>query len=974
MAYSIWDKQPELVLPKIPFEFLAGLAEKRDKQLDKLDVEIGQTKGAFAALQAAPGHEDLAQGLTKNYLGELNALTEKYKNNYTSRDFTRELTALSTKFTNDPGVKTVVNSKEWYDKNGAALWEARTKNYVINSPVLEKDGNFKQNTNPYSFDTFRMTPWADTVKEIQEQFNIQKEAKIKELDLVKEVQPDGTIKYFNRDRSKTYKDDDILAPVIQSTLEMLLQNSDSKPGFTYWNAKHADLTPEQKFEEALKLVQTSAEPFKFLQTEESVSKPTESKDSTTGTGSTDSKNITFGTATTIALDAIKDLNGKRITSTQGLQIALQESNKAVEANRGAILETFPELTDNDFTVTTSGYQLDLSKIKDSQQRSKAAELNARYVNSQRIRDSYEEHMHYFMDISGYDPDKPIEQQVDFSKFSTASQAASLAVGVAPQLMSSTGLARQGEVYSGQRGFKNRDEFYQFVTATYGESTPESLQKLKEWDTAYMEALRNIDPKYADYTEKVENYLNSTVYRQARNVNVNTAQLGDLKNAVGSALGARKITRANFGPEGGNRSQFLSAEEMESVLANNDIWEKGSYSIRLDESTNELVVDVSHGGEVYEIAGVTGLQGYVSKVDPSMSAEFLQRNDTFLEGLKSTNGRSTQVILYQPVMTSVGPSQTILATPKVKTVLETLPGVVEKGNYLTKFPGLNSENVIVAKSYWDLARLTESYNELLKVPGLKGDELQKQINNLFANPGEGIEIINGSMGKINSRYFPGYGASPLVLKEAAITKPSSDVGKAIVENALKKEARIFNSPSYGVPQPSAQPPQAGQTTQAPKSNQAQALPPNYNGLKSLVQAYEASSYDTLFGNAETNNDKFKNVKVSTMTIDQLKDFTKTGGEYDIYSKVKRKSAKKATPLGQYQIVGDTLKYLQKALNLPGDTVFSKDVQDMMFAKLVEDALQGTTTEQQKISRLRKVWEGFNKASDQELLEAIKQYES
>jgi hypothetical protein len=87
MAYSMWDKQPELVLPKIPFELFAGLAERGEKRMDALDEQMGKTKGLFASLVAAPGHEDMKTERVNHYNNALNNVYNQYKNDHQSHLF-----------------------------------------------------------------------------------------------------------------------------------------------------------------------------------------------------------------------------------------------------------------------------------------------------------------------------------------------------------------------------------------------------------------------------------------------------------------------------------------------------------------------------------------------------------------------------------------------------------------------------------------------------------------------------------------------------------------------------------------------------------------------------------------------------------------------------------------------------------------------------------------------------------------------
>jgi len=143
---------------------------------------------------------------------------------------------------------------------------------------------------------------------------------------------------------------------------------------------------------------------------------------------------------------------------------------------------------------------------------------------------------------------------------------------------------------------------------------------------------------------------------------------------------------------------------------------------------------------------------------------------------------------------------------------------------------------------------------------------------------------------------------------------------------------------------------------------------------ILNRVEASSYDTLYNNAENKSDTFKGTKVSTKTLGELYDFTKSGGEYDKYTKGIRNSTVKATPLGKYQIVGATLKAAAKALGLEDNTVFTPEIQDKIFIYLLEQRLKKGGTLAEKRNQLRAEWEGLKNVSDTELDEAIQSLES
>lgn len=107
------------------------------------------------------------------------------------------------------------------------------------------------------------------------------------------------------------------------------------------------------------------------------------------------------------------------------------------------------------------------------------------------------------------------------------------------------------------------------------------------------------------------------------------------------------------------------------------------------------------------------------------------------------------------------------------------------------------------------------------------------------------------------------------------------------------------------------------------------------------------YDTLYGNSQRQGGRFAGVKLSNMTLDQALEFSKAGGEYAQWSKTQKgvKPGTYATPMGAYQIVGSTLKAAAKALNIPGNTRMTPEVQDRIADYLYKT--QGT-----------KAWEGYS----------------
>lgn len=147
----------------------------------------------------------------------------------------------------------------------------------------------------------------------------------------------------------------------------------------------------------------------------------------------------------------------------------------------------------------------------------------------------------------------------------------------------------------------------------------------------------------------------------------------------------------------------------------------------------------------------------------------------------------------------------------------------------------------------------------------------------------------------------------------------------------------------------------------------------NVLTGLVDRTEGGGrYDTLYGNAEDKNGPLAGVDVSRMTIGDLKQFSAGDGAYG--QSQKEKLGYLATPMGRYQIVGQTMRATAKEMGLSDDVVFSPEVQDAMFNHIANKAISGPKTMEGKMASLRGQWEGFKNVSDGELSAAITAYQN
>ena len=143
--------------------------------------------------------------------------------------------------------------------------------------------------------------------------------------------------------------------------------------------------------------------------------------------------------------------------------------------------------------------------------------------------------------------------------------------------------------------------------------------------------------------------------------------------------------------------------------------------------------------------------------------------------------------------------------------------------------------------------------------------------------------------------------------------------------------------------------------------------------SAMGQFEAGGYDTLFGNSE--NSRFP-VRVSQMTIGELKDFSSPSGQYGQWVASSRRDGRQgtvATPMGKFQIVGSTLRTAATEMGLPDNTVFSPEVQRDIAAHLAKKRLASSSTMPGKIRALRNEWDGFNKASESTMVAIVQELE-
>jgi hypothetical protein len=138
--------------------------------------------------------------------------------------------------------------------------------------------------------------------------------------------------------------------------------------------------------------------------------------------------------------------------------------------------------------------------------------------------------------------------------------------------------------------------------------------------------------------------------------------------------------------------------------------------------------------------------------------------------------------------------------------------------------------------------------------------------------------------------------------------------------------------------------------------------NLEGVKALVMSESSDNPDALWKQSQKN--EFKGFVATESSMDEVLDFVKLNGPYAKWSKTQSDTNKTHTPVGKYQFVGATLRDIKdrkgfEQLGITGDTQFTVDVQDKLFAWYIEDTIKAAgpdATNAEIRKKIRARWEG------------------
>ena len=104
-------------------------------------------------------------------------------------------------------------------------------------------------------------------------------------------------------------------------------------------------------------------------------------------------------------------------------------------------------------------------------------------------------------------------------------------------------------------------------------------------------------------------------------------------------------------------------------------------------------------------------------------------------------------------------------------------------------------------------------------------------------------------------------------------------------------------------------------------------PDFNIIKrDIFRGESGGDYNALFNFQNRPGGLFDDVKITDMTVDAALDFAQPRSGYGNYVKMANPKGEYATPMGAYQVVGNTLKMAKRGLGLRGDELMTRDLQD------------------------------------------------
>lgn len=168
MAIGPNRKPADFEFQPYPLDFISRMGQYSQKQHDDNLDKIDKVTAGIAGLLAAPGHEDLVNEVSNEYKAQsLDLINKSEQAGY--KNLAQDTRRFQNQFINDPRVKTIVSSKDAYDKNWRPVMnDPKNKSSIYQMPtIMDARGNFKQNKENYG--NLNYVPYADFNKAIDDE-------------------------------------------------------------------------------------------------------------------------------------------------------------------------------------------------------------------------------------------------------------------------------------------------------------------------------------------------------------------------------------------------------------------------------------------------------------------------------------------------------------------------------------------------------------------------------------------------------------------------------------------------------------------------------------------------------------------------------------------------------------------------------------------------------------------------------------
>jgi hypothetical protein len=480
-----------------------------------------------------------------------------------------------------------------------------------------------------------------------------------------------------------------------------------------------------------------------------------------------------------------------------------------------------------------------------------------------------------------------------------------------------------------------------INATAGSYQPYMTQATTATQAGMGPAYEGIDRYMSPYIKSVADTTGAYMRQQQEQ-----AQSGALGTAISS------------GAFGGDRAGIAAANlqqqnQMGYGKTMADIMNQG-YTQALGASQADLARQLQGGSQMAQLGAQSqqlGLQGAQAKIAAGTMQQQTEQagKDAMINQFMQEKGYPFQIAQFLAnIATGTGAaagSTTTTQTPRNWLGFASGGAVEGYASGGVAGPRTYTQSGVGGEGYVPAGDLPVGQLMVADVPEQQKGSGTEDIVKLIAMLGGGAK--NG--GAIDQRhgYAPGGGSAhptvwnPVTRKYemapeatgvvAATTPaaPATGVVAPVTSDVDRAPPRV-TPPTGGVVAPTT--PAAPATgVVAPVTRRAEPTPTGWDAFRPQVSQRESGGDpNALLNFSNREGGPFAGVNVTDMTVDQAIEFAKPGGPYANYTR--EQVGRTATPMGEYQIVGATLRQARDDMGLTGNEVMTPELQEQIAQHL------------------------------------------